>query len=178
MPKQRARVLKFCTLWELGIAARTARSEFTEFLYRNRASSSAPPLPAPPPPPLSAWCASEEAASPLKTPFEECEGPLAIEVVVVADEEEEDVVDHKAGLQSSSFMEERIWKADSMVSSRSFWPSIASTCVVFGLVIAIAVFSSIFGVCLWNIPNLKRHKAYISLYKNLHKYPPLRILTG
>lgn len=44
--------------------------------------------------------------------------------------EVEGEVDHKTGLQSSSFMEERIWKAFSMVSSKYSCPSIANSCVV------------------------------------------------
>ncbi|CAA2986314.1 Hypothetical predicted protein [Olea europaea subsp. europaea] len=38
------------------------------------------------------------------------------------------------GLQSLSFMAERIKKAASIVSSRCFWPSIASSCVVLEVV--------------------------------------------
>lgn len=42
----------------------------------------------------------------------------------------EEVVDQRLGLQSSSFIAERMRKADSTVSSRCFWPSMASSCVV------------------------------------------------
>lgn len=71
---------------------------------------------------------SEEDESLWATPFEWEEGPFAVTA------EREGLVDHSRGLQSSSFMEERIWKADSIVSSRCFCPSIASSCVVLGFV--------------------------------------------
>lgn len=41
----------------------------------------------------------------------------------------DDVLDQSTALQSSSFMAERIKKADWIVSSRCFWPSTASSCV-------------------------------------------------
>lgn len=40
---------------------------------------------------------------------------------------EDDVLDQSAALQSSSFMAERIKKADWIVSSRCLWPSTASS---------------------------------------------------
>lgn len=42
----------------------------------------------------------------------------------------ENVLDQRVGLQSSSFMAERIKKAAWIVSSRCFWPSTASSFVV------------------------------------------------
>lgn len=42
----------------------------------------------------------------------------------------EEEVDQRLGLQSSSFIADRIKKAASIVSSRCFRPSMASSCVV------------------------------------------------
>lgn len=39
------------------------------------------------------------------------------------------MVDQKVGLQSSSFIDDRIWCAAAMVSSSCFWPSIARSFV-------------------------------------------------
>lgn len=89
------------------MAVRMVRSAVTAFLYRARASSRAPPAAAL----ASAWW-------------------LELSEVASALGEVEGEVDHKTGLQSSSFMEERIWKAFSMVSSKYSCPSIANSCVV------------------------------------------------
>lgn len=100
------------TFWELGMAVRMVRSAATAFLYRDRACSRAPPPPAAAVVASAWWLEFSEVASAL------------------GEEEAEGEVDHKTGLQSSSFMEERIWKAFSMVSSKYSCPSIANSCVV------------------------------------------------
>jgi len=112
---------KSCTFWELGMAVRMVRSAATAFLYRRRASSRAPPAPA-------------EAVAPSEWRLELSEAESVVAEGALGEVEvAEGEVDHRTGLQSSSFMEERIWKANSMVSSKYFCPSIANSWVVFDL---------------------------------------------
>lgn len=103
------------------MAVRMVRSAATAFLYRKRASSRAPPAPA-----------ETVALSEWRLELSEVESAVA-EGALGEAEVAEGEVDHRTGLQSSSFMEERIWKANSIVSSRYFCPSIANSCVVFDL---------------------------------------------